>query len=258
MDYKYRPGLLLCMVISLAGCALLRPAPAHQEKSVQGASAREESDLRIAASALQSGDLNVASSIYRRLTETRPASAAAWLGLANTHFLSGELDAANKAYAVAQKIEPDNIDASLGQARILIRQRRLPEATAGFQSILSRFPNHPLALSGLGVSYDLAGDHHQAQSTYRRGLRLYPDDTTMRANLGLSLALNGKPREAVNVLLGTTGVSGRLPQERDNLALAYGVLGREDAAEEILLSSQSRGAVEDNLAFYRYLRQSMR
>ncbi|MBJ7222718.1 MULTISPECIES: tetratricopeptide repeat protein [unclassified Brenneria] len=254
MDYKYRIGVVLCVLISLAGCVV----PPHADKTAQRHATMGESDLRIAASALHSGDLNVALPIYSRLIERQPDNASAWLGMADIHFLSGELGAASKAYATAQRLEPENIDAQLGQARVLVRQRNLTAAIARFQSILSHFPNHPLALSGLGVSYDLADDPDRAQSTYRRGLSLHPDDSALRTNLGLSLALNGKPREAINVLLGDSGVSGKLPQERDNLALAYGMLGRDDAAEEILMSNQSRSAVEDNLAFYHYLRQNMR
>ncbi|MGB5808419.1 hypothetical protein [Castellaniella sp.] len=56
------------------------------------------------------------------------------------------------------------------------------------------------------------------------------------------------------MLLGTDGVNNSLPQRRDNLALAYGLLGREDAAKNILLGTQPSGQVQDNLDFYRYLR----
>jgi len=104
------------------------------------------------------------------------------------------------------------------------------------------------------VVYDLTNRPSLAQDTYRKGLQANPGNSALRSNLGLSLALNGQPREAVNVLLGHTGVSKDLPQARENLALAYGLLGRDDAAEQILLSTQSRGQAMDNLEFYQYLR----
>ncbi|MCV9878713.1 tetratricopeptide repeat protein [Brenneria izbisi] len=256
MDKKYRAMMLFCLLASLTGCqALSQP---DSERSKQPVSLKsDQSELNIAASALKSGDLEVAGSIYRRFTQTNPEQPAGWLGLADTHFLSGELETASKAYATAQQLAPNNIDAYLGQARILLRQRQFTQAIERYQTILTRFPNHPLALSGLGVSHDLTGEHAQAQSIYRRGLKQHPDDAALRTNLGLSLALEGKARESINILLGVNGITNTLPQERDNLALAYGLLGRDDAAEEILTASQPRDIVQDNLTFYRYLRQNL-
>lgn len=255
--HLFRPRIISTLVLALllAGCSTAwRPSPLQNEAKI---ATSDSGELRIAASALSSGDLNMALSLYERLTQRYPESAEVWLGMANTRFLQGELAAANSAYVTTQRLAPNNIDAQLGQARILIRQRQLPQAITRFKAILVQFPNHPLALCGLGVSYDLSGDYRQAQSIYRQGLLRYPDDVALRSNLGLSLALNGQPREAVNTLLGTTGLSEQLPQERDNLALAYGLLGRDDAAEEILEGNQPQDRVQDNLTFYRYLRQNM-
>ena len=97
----------------------------------------------------------------------------------------------------------------------------------------------------------------EAQAIYRQGLDIHADNVALRNNLGLSLALSGKPRESVNVLLGVSGISGRLPQERGNLAFAYGLLGRDDAAESVLLTDQSFGNTQDNLEFYRHVRQQL-
>src|SRR5690625_7703950 len=114
----------------------------------------------------------------------------------------------------------------------------------------------PIALAGLGVVHELRGDPQRAQSLYRQGLKAHPGDQALRANLGLSLALSGQAREAVNILLGHAGAANsRLPQLHDNLALAYGLLGREDAAKEILSRYQPRSLVQDNLACYEYRRQ---
>ena len=44
--------------------------------------------------------------------------------------------------------------------------------------------------------YTIIGNPEQAQATYRRGLSAHPDNPALRSNLGLSLSLSGKPREA--------------------------------------------------------------
>ncbi|QDQ88025.1 tetratricopeptide repeat protein [Alcaligenaceae bacterium SJ-26] len=255
-----RAGVILCLALAalLSGCTGLRPHDGvRPAETVYDEATLQASDLRIAESALQSGDLSVAMSVYRRLVQAHPGQAIVWMGLGDAHFLGGELEAARQAYLKAGELRPDMLEPQLGQARIALRQRRLEEATERFQAILMGMPDHPLALAGLGVAQDLAGRAAQAQAIYRQGLRAHPDNTALRTNLGLSLALNGQPREAINILLGATGLSGPLPQERDNLALAYGLMGREDAAEDILASYQPAGVVQDNLAFYRYLRQQL-
>jgi Flp pilus assembly protein TadD len=240
----------------LTACAPPRTAVRPVDTVIDRA-ALQAGDLRIAASALQSGDVCVARSLYTTLAKSHPGMPEVWLGLGDTHFLAGEFESAQSAYARAEELDPDGLAPKLAQARVLIRLRKLDEARTRFQAILGKDPDQPVALAGLGVVYDLSGQPALAQETYRKGLAKHPGDQALRANLGLSLALSGKGREAVNVLLGNSGVQNGLPQIRDNLALAYGVMGREDAAEGILMSYQPRGVVQDNLAFYQYLREHL-
>lgn len=246
-------SLLLVCVLLLSACATQKPVVRPLE-TVQDSTALAAGELRIAASALQSGDVSVALSLYSELSKNHPEQAAVWMGLGNTHFLAADYAAARAAYHQALQISPNLTDPKLALARVDIRERNFDQAVQRYQAILADRPGDIIALSGLGVAYDLSGQFGLAQETYRKGLAKHSNDEILRTNLGLSLALNGKPREAVNILLGYDGVVNSLPQRRDNLALAYGLLGREDAAEDILLTYQSRGQVQDNLAFYRYLR----
>lgn len=240
----------------LGACASTPPQTAVRPIETD-TTALDAGELRIAASALQSGDINVARSLYQELARSHSSVPTVWLGLGDTYFLAGEFESAQAAYSRAEEMDPTLLPARLALARVDIRLRRLEQARSRFQSILAEEPDHPIAMAGLGVVYDMLGQPDMAQQTYRRGLAAHPGDEALRTNLGLSLALSGKAREAVNILLGHSGVSGALPQTRDNLALAYAVLGREDAAETILLSYQPRGLVQDNLQFYRYLRERM-
>lgn len=249
--------LWMALAITLGGCAPLQQTSVRPIETVIDEEALQAGELRIAASALQSGDISVARSLYRDLARSYPGIADVWLGLGDSYFLAGEFESAQTAYARAEQTDPSLLGPKLALARADVRLRQLDQARGRFQAILAEQPNQPIALAGLGVVYDLLGQPDLAQQTYRQGLAAHPGDDALRNNLGLSLALSGKPRDAVNMLLGHAGVTGGLPQTRDNLALAYGVLGRDDAAEDILLSYQPRGLVEDNLEFYRYLRQHL-
>jgi Flp pilus assembly protein TadD len=101
---------------------------------------------------------------------------------------------------------------------------------------------------------DLQGQFDEAQALYREALAAHPEDAAARSNLGLSLALAGQPREAVNVLLDVATRPSAPPQARQNLALAYGLMGNDEAAESVLSTEMERTAVRTNLDYYRYVR----
>ena len=109
----------------------------------------------------------------------------------------------------------------------------------------------------MGVSQDLQGHHQDAQSYYRSALDLQPDDAGVRNNLGLSLALNGHPREAINVLLDIATSANAPPQARQNLALAYGLDGNYAAAESILSAEGDRTVVQNNMEYYHFLQSRL-
>lgn len=252
-----RNVFMLAACLLLVACSPMRTAQVQPAKTAIDETALQAGDLRIAASSLSSGDFPVAISMYERIIASHPDVVDAWLGLATARYLSGDISLARQAYQKAIGIDPKQLDAYLGLARLDIRQRRLPEAMARYETMRQQWPDHPLVLAGLGVTYDLAGNHVKAQEIYKQGLRQHPDDPALRSNLGLSLSLSGKPREAVNVLLDVMGVPSSLPQGRQNLAFAYGLMGRDDAAESILSSDLPRDTVQDNLAYYREVRQRL-
>ncbi len=247
------PAVILASLL-LSACVHTQTTAVRPVDTVMDQAALQAGELRIAASALQGGDVNVAKTLYTELSQNYPEMPAVWQGLGDAHAMAAEYEAARRAYNKSLALEPGNLDTKLALARVDVRTRNLEQARTSYEQILAQHPNDPVALSGLGVVYDLSGQASLAQETYRRGLEANPGSELLRTNLGLSLALNGHARQAVNILIGNDGASDSLPQRRDNLALAYGILGREDAAESILATYQSSGQVQDNLEFYRFLR----
>jgi hypothetical protein len=73
----------------------------------------------------------------------------------------------------------------------------------------------------------------------------------------LSLILGGNPREGANVLLDVTRYPEAPPQARQDLALAYGLLGNTEAAAEILGRDLPKASVQDNLRYYEIQRQRL-
>jgi len=215
-------------------------------------------DLRIAAGALESGDVQLAGSLYEKALKADPKSVDANLGVGDCLLQTGDLENARIAYARAAALAPNAFAPKLALARVAVKQRRFDDASKLYHELLARTPNDPAASAGLGAVLDLTGHHDEAEAIYRDALARHPESQPLRIDLGLSLTLAGKPREGVNVLLDVASIGDAPPQARQDLALAYGLLGNEAAAEKILLADLPKNSVQDNLRYYASVRAAIR
>lgn len=111
------------------------------------------------------------------------------------------------------------------------------------------------SLAAQGAYYDKQGDHMMAQKLYRQALVENPSDINIRNNMGLSLLLDGKTEEAAAVLQSVVNDPQATPQHRNNLALAYGLMNRDNAARLLLERDLKPYEVDQNLGLYNALRQ---
>jgi Flp pilus assembly protein TadD len=256
---KNIPVLLRTLVIGLpltcgllAGCASggsFNPRPISSQHGTDGAS-----DERLADNVLQAGDVDLATTLFEKALKSNPNSLDAQLGLADSIYETGDLERARALYQQVALQPQARAAAQLGLARIALRQRRLDDAETLYRGLLVAQPDNTVVSEGLGTVLDLQGRHSEAQSVYRKALVVHPEVEGLRVNLGLSLILQGKPREGANVLLDVAGLTDAPSQARQDLALAYGLLGNTDAAKRILMVDLPPSSVDDNLRFYQILR----
>jgi len=220
-----------------------RPVTRNSSPSTMG-------ELRIAETALDSGNIDLATSLFDKVVTADPKSVPGLTGLGDTLYAVGDYTRAGVYYQRASSFDPAAEAPLIGIARVAIHQRRFDDAISTYQGVLARTPGDPMALAGLGAALDLKGDHAQAQATLRQALKANPGDPLLSVNLGLSLVLGGNPREGANVLLDVTRYPGAPPQARQDLALAYGLLGNNEAAAEILGKTLPKASIQDNLRFY--------
>ncbi len=250
------------LVAALASCALstLLLTGCASEPRVQTRpvlterSADKSTDLHIAESALDSGDVSLAISLFERTLKADPRSLPAELGLADAIYQTGDLARAGVLYAQVAAAMPDDPRAQLGMARVALRERRLDDAVARYRRLAQAHPDNAVVAEGLGAALDLQGKHGEAQAVYRAALAHHPEVQGLKADLGLSLVLGQHAREGANVLLDVAGLPDAPVQARENLALAYGVLGNGAAAKQILAADMPAASAEDNLRFYQNLR----
>jgi Flp pilus assembly protein TadD len=120
---------------------------------------------------------------------------------------------------------------------------------------LARSPENPKLLVLLGVVNDVESRHAQAQAYYQQGLQRAPGDPALTVDLALSLALSGNCPNAVAVLQPVAMAPSGTAQERQTLALIYGLEGSAAEAARLGRVDLDEAAVEHNLAYYQTLRE---
>lgn len=242
----------------VAAVALATGCASNHFATVQPVATSHETDARadehIAESALEGGDAQLAVSLFEKMLKTNPHSITAQLGLGDAMYQIGDIARAGVLYAGVVAAAPEDPRANLGLARVALRERRLDDAVSRYRKLVAANPDNPVVAEGLGASLDLQGKHAEAQAVYRTALRRHPEIQGLKADLGLSLILSGSARAGANVLLDIASLPDAPPQARENLALAYGLLGNSGAAKRILMAAMPSESVEDNLRFYSELR----
>jgi len=251
-------ALTVAVLAATSACTTtVRRVPEVQPVS-RNSSPSTMSETRIAETALEGGNVELARTLYAKLVEANPDSVPGLAGLGDTLYAVGDFTRAGVYYAHANKIDPNAGHPLIGLGRVAIHQRRFDDAIATYRTILVRTPNDALAAAGLGTALDLKGEHKAAQDALRVALVANPGDPMLCINLGLSLVLGGDPREGANVLLDVTRFPDAPPQARQDLALAYGMLGNQEAAAVILSKDLPKSSVQDNLRYYDMERSMLR
>lgn len=256
-------------LVALAGCASDQLTqgvhPSEADRAVAAESngrAKVEALMRVAASTAAAGDYSNAVGLFRRAHELEPYRVEPLVGLgkalAALGFYSEAADSFRQAIDAARHLEdpekPAAVpDAMHGLGNALIAMDQPKAAITQFEAAM-REEEKARTYNGIGVAYDMLGQHAAAQAYYRAGLDLDPGDVGMKNNLGLSLVLTGDFETGIRLLQETASHPRATSRHRLNLALAYGLAGDMDAAARVARIDLDEESVKSNLAYYKTLR----
>src|SRR5712691_612777 len=218
----------LLAVITLAGCA---GSPINLDPlSVNGRDGGGPTPnypmlMRIGAAAQAGGDLPNAVGVYRRAAEMAPQEPAPLIGAGDVLLQMGVTNEAIVSYNAALVRPGDTQAAQVGLAKAFLKTGKPQLALTPLSKALEESPDDPKLLLLLGVTRDLAGQHREVQAYYRDGLVRAPGDPALTVDLALSLALSGEYPNAIAVLQPLAMAPTSSPQERQTLALIYGLKG---------------------------------
>jgi tetratricopeptide (TPR) repeat protein len=133
---------------------------------------------------------------YRQVVELDPEQLEARLRLATLllQLRQGEEALTNLSYLREQL--PDNPEIHVQWVRALALQGHTDKARAALEECLRLHPNYPLALAERGNFALLDGEEVAAEEYFARALRFDPGDLQIRNQYALALARNGKAAEA--------------------------------------------------------------
>lgn len=241
------------LTAAVGGCSLT-----PQARIASGAEGRTEQVpdalMRAGDAAMQRRDYATAASLYRQAHQLRLEEVAPLIGLGHALSGAGAPQEAAEAYREALKLAPRNPEAlrSLANAMVALNQPEL--ALPYYRDALVEDPGNYRILMGLGVATDLMGQHEEAQVHYRAALAIVPDDLDVMSNLGLSQALANDLPGAIETLTRVTIDPRATARHRQNLALVYGLAGRNDEAARIARMDLDEATVRRNVAYFATLR----
>ena len=249
---------LTLALLGLAGCGT---SPFHEDlmsadgRDGGGAVPSYDSLMRIGTAARGGGDLVNALGVYRHASEVDPLNPVPLVAAGDVLLEMGSVNEAIVSYNNALIRNGQTVPALLGLARAFLKTGKPALALDPLNKAYALSPDDPKVLLLFGVAKDFSGEHAEAQAWYRRGLAATPNDPALTVNLALSLALSGDYNSAIAALQPVAMAPGGSPQERQTLALIYGLRGNLAEAARLNRLDLDDASVEHNLAYYATLRE---
>lgn len=240
-----RPLAAAAVAALLAGCAGGPGVPGLGQTSPS---------TGLAARAAAAGDFATAASLYQTALDANPRSVEPLVGLGRSYTGLGQYARAEQALLEANNRRPRDPDILLELARTQLAAGKPQAALANLEVATQRAPRNLQVTTAHGIALDRLSRHAEAQTVYRSGLEKSPTDFALLSNLGLSLGLAGQTDEGIRILSELTRDPKANAQTRGNLAMVYGLAGRDREAAATLSRDLPPAQVQSNVAYYREMR----
>jgi Flp pilus assembly protein TadD len=162
-----------------------------------------------------------------------------------------------EAWRALAAINDEEVDAHRGMGRSLMAlglyKKAIPEFERALQ-IGGKDDSKTMNLLAMAQLRD--GDASSAIATLNEALE-HNDDLVTRNNLGFTYIMAGENSKAIQVLEEVAKNPKSTAQQRQNLALAYGLAGRDEDARATALQDLPPDAVANNLKTYRMMREKI-
>jgi Flp pilus assembly protein TadD len=208
-----------------------------------------EPGIDVAQAALKSGSPDIALQIAGNVLAKFPENETALITQGDALTALGRLDEAAASFTRVLQRNSASVDAQIGLGRIKLASDPVA-AEVLFLQALQHEPRNAVALNNLGIARDLQRHHADAQVAYRQALAANPGMSAAQVNLALSLAMGGRPRDAIQLLRPLASDPGASRQFRHDLAAVLVMSGDKAEAERILSKDLPPAEVQQAMEAY--------
>ncbi len=235
------------LAIGLSACSGGNPELTRTPEPV--ASSQDVTSLvRLADGLKERGELTTAIALYQRAAaNSDDARELILLGRALAEV--GADERASGAFRRALSREPDNPDALLGLGTSFLSLGQINKSIQYLEQLVNQGDGEDsLRYAALGAALDIAGRHEQAVATYTAGLEVVPNDLDLKSNLALSYACHERHGEAINLMIEVADALEARRSHYSNLVLVLALAGQDSDAVVTGLRLLGEAVTQDVLA----------
>ena len=217
-------GMLLAL--GLSACGGGNPQVTRAPEPV--AEAQDVSSLvRLADGLKARGELTTSIALYQRAAASSD-NARELILLGRALAEAGATERAAGAFRRALSREPDNPDALLGLGTAYLSLGEIDRSIQYLEQLVNEDSGtDSVRYAALGAALDIAGRHEQAVATYTAGLEIVPDNLDLKSNLALSYAFYGRHVEAIELMIEVTDALDARRSHNRILVLVLALAGQE-------------------------------
>lgn len=232
---------IVLLTLALSACEGMpweeqKTASAVDTTTLAPLSSREQSLIFAADGAYQQGNFASAERDYMAAVADSKGRIDAHLALAKLYEKQMQPDKERVILERALVLQPNHPLANYLMGRLQLNANQYTSALEYFKRGRQSRPQDVDLTVGQAVSLDMLGRHREAQQLYTGLLQANPGpaSTLPRTNLAMSYILSEQPQRAIDLLEAEANKPGATNVTRHNLALAYGLVGRQGDAKTLL------------------------
>lgn len=237
------PAVLFCLGYCNERLGHLDQATDLYEDSLSLCPTLRNAHERLAAIALNRGDIDTAVASYERLAELDSDQVDVHLTLAGMLLKAGRYDEAIQRYEHAIALEPENWEARDDAVAAYEEAGLIREAIEHLHTMLETDADFPDTRLRLGDLYARVGDDDSAMSNYERAIELCPDHMEANVKLGTQHLRGGRFSDAAQSFSLALELNDRLMSAYIGAGVAQHATGNTDDA---LQSFEIARSIEPN------------
>lgn len=220
--------MLLAVSVGLGACGS-EPSATQRAEPVAG-SDDIEAALRLADNLRDRGELTTAIAIYQQAANrTDDAEVLVKLGYALS--ANGAKEQAAGVFRRAVSKAPEHPEALLGLGIAYLELGEIEMSIQFLNQLVEQGNSDNLnRFSALGAAFDIAGRHDEALATYQEGLEIEPENLDLKSNLALSHAVNNRFDEAISTMQEVTSSLDAERSHQRNMVLILALAGKNREA----------------------------